>query len=73
MVCKRRTVRWAQQVAKKDGLVARAGADVWAITDKGKKALTKAAPGLVITIFTTPRGTALWGSCSDAVALIDDA
>lgn len=68
-----RNVRWAQQVAKRDGLVARAGADVWEITAKGKKALTKATPWLVITIFTTPRGTALWGSCSDAVALIDDA
>ena len=68
-----RDVRWAQQRAKLDGLARRVGEGDWEITGKGRTALRNAKPGLVVTIFTTASGVALWASCEDAVAHIDDA
>lgn len=65
-------VRWAQQKARLSGLMERIGPQHWTLTGTGRKALRAARPGLVITIFTTDRGAALWGSCSDAAALIND-
>jgi site-specific DNA-methyltransferase (cytosine-N4-specific) len=67
-----REVRWAQQRAKLQGLLRPADAGVWALTEKGSSALTKATPGLVVTIFMTDKGAALWGHCEDAVGLLDD-
>ena len=65
-------VRWAQQRARLDELIRRAGPSEWSITGKGKAALRRARPGVVITIFTTPNGSALWASCEDAAGHIDD-
>jgi hypothetical protein len=67
-----REVRWAQQRAKLQGLLRPADAGLWALTDKGQSALTKATPGIVVTIFMTDKGAALWGHCEDAVGLLDD-
>jgi hypothetical protein len=67
-----REVRWAQQRAKLQGLLRPADAGFWALTDKGQSALTKATPGLVVTIFMTDKGAALWGHCEDAIGLLDD-
>jgi DNA modification methylase len=67
-----REVRWAQQRAKLQGLLRPADAGLWALTDKGHSALTKATPGIVVTIFMTDKGAALWGHCEDAVGLLDD-
>ncbi|NBJ13921.1 site-specific DNA-methyltransferase [Microvirga arsenatis] len=67
-----REVRWAQQRAKLQGLLRPAESGLWTLTDKGSSALTKATPGLVVTIFMTDKGAALWGHCEDAVGLLDD-
>ncbi|PNE59573.1 DNA methylase [Paraburkholderia fungorum] len=67
-----RTVRWAQQRAKALGLTLPTGKATWELTGKGKEALHRAAPGLVITIFTTADGVALFGRAEEAVAHIDD-
>lgn len=67
-----RTVRWSQQRAKFLGLVVPTGKASWELTGKGKEALHRAAPGVVITIFTTADGVALFGRAEEAVAHIDD-
>jgi len=67
-----RTVRWSQQHAKAMGLVVPTGKATWELTGKGKEALHRAAPGVVITIFTTADGIALLGRAEEAVAHIDD-
>lgn len=67
-----RSVRWAQQRAKLMGLMAPADGRRWELTGKGQGALRKAVPGLVVTIFVTERGAALYGHCEDAVGMIDD-
>lgn len=67
-----RSVRWAQQRAKLMGLMTAAEDRTWELTGKGQGALKKAVPGMVITIFVTDRGAALYGHCEDAVGLIED-
>ncbi|MBK1901984.1 MULTISPECIES: site-specific DNA-methyltransferase [Burkholderia] len=65
-------VRWAQQQARALSLCVPAGKATWELTGKGKEALHRAAPGLVVTIFTTADGIALYGRAEEAVAHIDD-
>jgi site-specific DNA-methyltransferase (cytosine-N4-specific) len=67
-----RDVRWAQQRARLQGLICRDQPNTWSLTDKGRRSLTSATPGLVVTIFVTDSGAALWANCEDAVGLIDD-
>ena len=67
-----RSVRWAQQRAKLQGLIERVEDRHWRLTSKGKNTLRSAAPGVVITIFTTEHGVALYGHAEDAVGHIDD-
>lgn len=67
-----RSVRWAQQRAKLQGLIERVEDRHWRLTGKGKNTLRAAAPGVVITIFTTDNGVALYGHAEDAVGHIED-
>lgn len=67
-----RSVRWAQQRARLLGLVNSAGSGEWVLTGKGKDMLRQSAPGIVITIFTTDMGVALWGRAEEAIAHLDD-
>lgn len=67
-----RNVRWAQQRAKLLGLAEPIGNGHWRITGKGRSALKEAAPGVVVTVFVTGNGVALFGRCEDAVGYLDD-
>ncbi|MFP3637728.1 DNA methyltransferase [Paraburkholderia sp. SIMBA_054] len=67
-----RTVRWGQQRAKAMGLAAPVGKSTWVLTGKGSDALHAAAPGIVITIFTTDDGIALFGRAEEAIGHIQD-
>ena len=65
-------VRWAQQQAKARQLIAPKGKGVWELLGKGKDALHTAAPGVVITIFTTEQGIAMFGRVEEAASYIED-
>lgn len=67
-----RTVRWSQQTSKVLSLVEPAGRPYWRLTGKGEEALKEALPGVVVTIFHTPKGVALFASCEDAVGFLED-
>lgn len=67
-----RHVRWAQQRAKLMGLAEPIGDGQWRLTGKGKRALRESAPGIVVTVFVTEKGVALFGRCEDAVGYLDD-
>ncbi len=67
-----RDVRWAQQRAKLMGLIEPVEARHWRLTGKGRESLHEAAPGVVITVFETPEGVALFGRCEDAIGYIED-
>lgn len=67
----RHRLRWAQQIAKFDGLAERDDGR-WRLTRKGRDSLTKATPGQVVTIFTTESGAFLWGLAEDAIGHVED-
>lgn len=67
-----RDVRWAQQRAKLQGLMRPIGEGDWIITGKGERSLRTSRPGLVVTVFVTPSGQALYGSCEDAIGMLED-
>lgn len=67
-----RDVRWAQQAARLRGLARRAGPSDWVLTGRGRDALRSARPGIVVTVFETAAGVALWGCCEDALGHVDD-
>ena len=67
-----RSVRWAQQRGKLLGLMRPVEPGIWEITDTGRRRLRTSRPGLVITIFVTERGAALWAAAEDAIGYLDD-
>ena len=66
-----RKVRWARQTAYLRGLVADPHRGIWELTQKGDAKLGKVQRGLVVTIFETDNGVALWTYAEDAAALIE--
>lgn len=67
-----RNVRWAQQRAKLAGYVASPGRNLWELTEEGSRTLQNAKPGVVVTVFETALGVALWAETQSAVSLVED-
>ncbi len=67
-----RSVRWAQQRGKFLGLLRPIEPGAWEITEKGRKQLRESRPGVVITVFVTEHGAALWAAAEDAVGYVED-
>lgn len=55
-----RDVRFAQLSAKLRGLTLRDDDGCWTLTQRGKNGLSPAAAGVVITVYESDRGVALW-------------
>lgn len=66
-----RNVRWAQQRAKLAGFVANPERNLWALTEEGSEALANAKPGVVVTVFESELGVALWAETQSAVSLVE--
>jgi site-specific DNA-methyltransferase (cytosine-N4-specific) len=67
-----RDVRWARQKLIVTGLLSSPQYGLWEITGAGRNSLRQARPGVVITIYETAAGKAVWASCQDAFAELDD-
>lgn len=67
-----RDLRWARQKAKLAGLIDGSVRNLWKIPPKGPKDLRMALPGLVITVFETEAGVALYGLAESVVGLVED-
>ena len=67
-----RHVRWARQQAVLRGLVKSPEVGIWELTEKAKKDLRNIRPGLVITIFETDKGIALWAEVEAALGYIEN-
>jgi site-specific DNA-methyltransferase (cytosine-N4-specific) len=67
-----RDIRWLRQSAKQKGLIAGEDRGKWALTDEGSGKLLNAKPGILITIFETGLGTALWGHAETTIGTIAD-
>jgi site-specific DNA-methyltransferase (cytosine-N4-specific) len=67
-----RNVRWARQRAKLAGQVDGTTRNLWRLTPKGQRDLRNASPGLVVTVFTTPTGRALWAEAEAGFGTLQD-
>lgn len=67
-----RDVRWARQAAKLEGQVDGTIRNLWRITPRGRRDLRNALPGLVLTVFSTANGRALWAEAEAAFGTIAD-
>jgi site-specific DNA-methyltransferase (cytosine-N4-specific) len=65
----RRTVRWLKQDLITAGLVANANGK-WSLSAEGSDFLQKARPGIVISVFETAYGSALWAQAESAAGVI---
>lgn len=66
-----RRIRWTRQTAVSKGLIkASTPRNLWELSDSGK--LQNAQPGIVITIFETPMGKALWAQAEAALGTIEN-
>lgn len=66
-----RRVRWARQTAILRGLLASPERGIWELTATGGDTLARVRPGVIVTIFETDDGVALWGRAEDAAAVIE--
>lgn len=66
-----RTVRWTRQKAVLQGLIGVGERNVWALTEKGKSGLDTCMPGVVVTVYETDLGVALWAEAESAAQFID--
>lgn len=67
-----RDVRWARQRALLEGMVSSPKRGQWKLTGTGRKALRRARPGVVVAMFVTRNGVALWSNAEDAIGLLED-
>jgi hypothetical protein len=65
-------LRWVCQELIEPGFVERPGRGIWDIAQRGRKFLIEARPGVVINVFETDLGMALWADARDAVAAVQD-
>lgn len=68
-----RDVRWMRQTAVRKGLIANHQRGKWSLTHAGLDSLGNACKGILLTIFETPHGHALWGQLDEAIGAVTDA
>ncbi len=66
-----RQVRWARQTALLRGYIAAPERGIWELTAVGDRMLGRIRPGLVVTIFETASGVALWATAEAAAGVIE--
>ena len=67
-----RRCRWVRQSLTKAGLVAEGERAVWRLTEKGEKFCADAQPGVLMTVFETDNGTAVWAEFQTGLGLLED-
>jgi len=67
-----RHVRFVRQKAVSLGFISDARRGEWALTPAGRNGLRTATPALVICVYATDRGGALWATAEAAVQTIED-
>lgn len=65
-----RRVRWVRQDAVRRGFISNAEKNAWTLTEKGKEHLRNCRPGVVVTIYETELGTALWADVQSATGIV---
>lgn len=64
-------VRWARQTAVMQGLIDDGTRGIWELADPGHAKLLKARRGVVLLVYSTDLGVALWAHAEDAAGAIE--
>lgn len=67
-----RHARWVLQRAKLLDLARAPSHAVWALTGPGDRALRNARPGVLVIVWETSQGVALWGDAHAAAGIVED-
>lgn len=67
-----RTIRFVRQRAVEAGLIEKAVRNLWALTPAGRDGLRNAQPRILITIYETENGQAVWGTAETASEILAD-
>jgi len=65
-------VRWVRQDLLRKGFVSREKKRWWELTESGDNFLQNCRPGVIVTVFETELGTALWAEAEAASGIIAD-
>ena len=67
-----RRLRWARQQAVEKGLISNVRRNWWELTESATDTLKRCKPGVVLVLYETPTGQALWARAEDAVGVVED-
>ncbi len=65
-------LRWVCQELIEPGFVERPSRGIWNIAHRGRSFLHEARPGVIVSVFETNLGMALWADARSAVAAVQD-
>jgi len=68
----RQTVHWVRQDAVARGYIRKNGYGVWTLTDAGTNTLKNSVPGVILIVFETPSGQAIWTEAMTAAGALQD-
>jgi len=67
----RQSVHWVRQDAVTRGLIAKNERGVWTVTDRGEDALKNCRPGVILVVYETPNGEAIWADAVTAAGALE--
>ena len=56
----RQKIHWVRQNAIYAGLIENSASGIWTLSDRGRGSLNNCQPGVILTIYETPSGEAVW-------------
>lgn len=68
----KRDVRWAKQDLLEQGMIASHQFNLWSLTEDARQKLINCQPGVLVTVFFSHKGDALWGEFSTVAGMLDD-
>ncbi|MDD2765603.1 MAG: site-specific DNA-methyltransferase [Opitutaceae bacterium] len=68
----RQCLHWVRMTAVTAGLISRTERGRWTLTDKGKDSLVTCQPGLILIVYETPDGQAVWADAITTAGAVAD-
>ena len=68
----RQSLHWVRLNAATAGLIGREEYGRWTLTEKGRESLATCRPGLILTVYETPDGQAIWADAITAAGALAD-
>jgi hypothetical protein len=68
----RQHLHWVRQDGASKGLIAKNNHGTWSLTEKGNDTLHNARSGLILVVYETPNGQAIWAEARTAAGCLKD-